>query len=689
MDMADLRIKGILASPIAILSLSVVFLISALLAILHGSMLYRSPEYVTALISITFASGIALFVTLIISGTRPVVVDSLVLVMTLFVYGSALLMLFFNGAAQIPYMISFGVASLSYLSLLSVIPFKRIVGSVSSRLIPVIPILIAAILRIPFLMLPERLSGDIYAYEFLGSSFASGKYPYADIFVPYPPGFSLFLWGISSANLLACLKLIFLLLEICAIVLIVRYLKPLNRGFNVALSYALCPLPIIEIAWQGHMDGFTLFLLVAIFLMRKRPALSGSVSGFALTVRPTIIAALPPLLYSLRKNRRWFWFLVALVISGSVIVLPFLPYLGTVVYESAGYHLSRQFYNSLWFTLQWVTNLQFNIEAIGAALTLALATILNLLYYFRKKWHLKVLKLYGYLIGALLFAWGVVIIAFPFAFAGGIPLSPDWPYYRPSIFYISYGASVMLTAVFLILYCRWEGPIKGSKEIGRMVFYNLFASVFVLTIFYPWYMLWSLPFAFIAFSKKGRILMLAPMLMLAPLTYYSSDFKEFGADAPGVKISPDVFRITSITGRSGGAIPNGSISYEGDMMVLSITGPGNITSEGHVSIPVENQHLLHFRFYSDIDLNQFKALRLSIVLYGHDINGKSIKYILPGFDRDEDYIRAGAIIFVNMHYIPMKDIKTIQLIFENYDKVGHKLTFGEMMVMSDLFEGKR
>jgi hypothetical protein len=224
-------------------------------------------------------------------------------------------------------------------------------------------IIIAAIaFRLMFLFRSPELSDDIYRYLWDGLAILHGNNPYA--FAPsdakhlaaessvllshvnhphlvtiYPPAaqiiFSVgaFLGGISG------IKAVLVALDIAVCAIVLRILSRMEMPPSRVVLYAWHPLPILEIASSGHIDGAGIFfLMLAFMLLILRKAISeslsssngavhavaGAVFSFAVLVKLFPLVFLPAFIFlSGRKGTRPFIF--GAVISGIALVAPFLP----------------------------------------------------------------------------------------------------------------------------------------------------------------------------------------------------------------------------------------------------------------------------------------------------------------------------------------------------------------------------
>lgn len=115
-------------------------------------------------------------------------------------------------------------------------------------------------------------------------------------------------WGI---------KLLLLAAELGTLLLLVSLLRRNGMPEQYVLLYALCPLPILMFALDGHVDalGLPVFLLALLFWIRERKMTSLLLLGISMSVKPVALIILP-LLFFREKG-----------LSGRlrVLFLPFVP----------------------------------------------------------------------------------------------------------------------------------------------------------------------------------------------------------------------------------------------------------------------------------------------------------------------------------------------------------------------------
>jgi len=228
---------------------------------------------------------------------------------------------------------------------------------------PSVILTVALLLRLLFLFSPPQLSDDIYRYLWDGSNLLHGINPYAaapstvtpsselaaihsrinhpQYVTIYPPAAQLlFSLGAALGGSVTGLKILLALLDLGVCGLVIVLLKRLELPAWRAVLYAWNPLPVLEIAGSGHVDGAGLTMLMGAFCLllverksaaanipRRWPfllsgvllAFAGLVKLFPFVLAPVLLLLVPP------ERRMHFWagFLGAL----AALLLLFMPHL--------------------------------------------------------------------------------------------------------------------------------------------------------------------------------------------------------------------------------------------------------------------------------------------------------------------------------------------------------------------------
>ncbi len=228
---------------------------------------------------------------------------------------------------------------------------------------PAVILAVALLLRLMFLFAPPQLSDDIYRYLWDGSVLLRGDNPYAaapaavqpppglaavhgrinhpEYVTIYPPAAQLvFAGGAFLGSGVTGLKGLLVALDLLLCALIMRLLQRLELPAWRTVLYAWNPLPVLEIAGSGHLDGagLTLFLGACCLLLAERQTgrqlplrtwpypLAGVLLAAAGLIKlfPLVLA---PLLFLLTPRSRRPHLLAGLLGGMAALLLPFLPHL--------------------------------------------------------------------------------------------------------------------------------------------------------------------------------------------------------------------------------------------------------------------------------------------------------------------------------------------------------------------------
>lgn len=219
---------------------------------------------------------------------------------------------------------------------------------------------VAVVLRLALLALEPLLSSDIYRYVWDGKVQANGINPYR--YIPadpalahlrdaaiypninrvdyavtiYPPVAQMFFLAATRiGESVTAMKLALLACEAGTVVFILLLLRRLRRPAQRIVAYAWHPLPLWEIANNGHIDALMVTLLMAgiWFAVLRRPTLGGAFVTLAALTKPYAVLALAALW------KPWDW-RIPLVAVG-LVGLCYAPYLsvgwGVLGFLTRGY----------------------------------------------------------------------------------------------------------------------------------------------------------------------------------------------------------------------------------------------------------------------------------------------------------------------------------------------------------------
>ena len=237
---------------------------------------------------------------------------------------------------------------------------------------------IAIVLRLALLSIEPLLSTDIYRYIWDGRVQAAGINPYrffpadpalsalhdqaiyphvdkADYAVTiYPPVAQVFFFLVTRVSeTVTMMKLALLGCEAVTVFVIWSLLKQLGKPVTRIVAYLWLPLPMWEIANNGHIDSLmvALMMLGVWLALQAKPLRGAAVVALAALAKPFALLALPPLW------RAWDWKMPALVIA--VLALCYVPYLsvgtGVLGFLTAGYlhEESLASGNTIWPLAAW------------------------------------------------------------------------------------------------------------------------------------------------------------------------------------------------------------------------------------------------------------------------------------------------------------------------------------------------
>lgn len=237
--------------------------------------------------------------------------------------------------------------------------------------------------RIALLPLEPSMSDDIYRYIWDGKMQAIGLNPYSlaprapfleiwrDAYINplinheylrtlYPPvSQALFYvaYKIHPSGYIG-IKILLLGAELTTLGLLAFWIRRRGWPMGRLLWYAWCPLPILELMLDGHLDGFGPPLLLATLLAAKarRPWATGVVYALGLMVKPLGLFVGPLLLWQFR----WRGFLKLAIASACTIVIVNAPYMEAayLMVQQILHYSQHWYFNGPLFILldQWVVS---------------------------------------------------------------------------------------------------------------------------------------------------------------------------------------------------------------------------------------------------------------------------------------------------------------------------------------------
>ncbi|MGK9475324.1 hypothetical protein [Melioribacter sp. OK-6-Me] len=403
--------------------------------------------------------------------------------------------------------IHYDIIHFNYISLISsllYIPFAIIILKYEiDRKTIYFGLTVAILIRILFINNFPLGSDDIYRYIWDGKVQYNGINPYL-----YPPDasqlshlssemlpdkvnfpdmktiyFPLSQWLFYTAYLISGesvwgLKLLMILFEIITMASTLYLLKLRGLNFSFVLLYALCPLILIHIGIDAHLDGygFTFFALFLFFYLQSAQKnrwckiISLIFLGFALSIKPAFLIALPAIFwYETDVKRKIIYPLIPVAILG----IQFIPYLSTPDLFQALQKFARNWtFNGSIFN---IINAFLEHNQKSRLICLILYAISFAAYYlFMKRRKIEIDLYYTYLL-LLLFS----PVVHPWYIGWLIVLLPVVPRLS-GIFYASLSSTTIITVMNYQLYGYWkEYPLLLVVEYLPVLIFLMHDLIFV------------------------------------------------------------------------------------------------------------------------------------------------------------------------------------------------------------------
>jgi hypothetical protein len=256
----------------------------------------------------------------------------------------------------------------------------------------------AAGMRLVLLFAEPPLSSDIYRYIWDGRVQAAGVNPYAHVpaarelaalrdadiwprinradyaVTIYPPVAQAVFLAVTRGlgESVLAMKLGLLLFEVAGIAALTALLPRLGKPATHVAAYAWHPLPVWEIAGNGHVDAAMLAFLLAGLLVyvRGRTLIAGVLITLGALIKPLAVLALPVLW------RPWDWRLPMCV--AGVLLLAYVPYLSVgwgVFGFLSGYVQEEGLVSGSGIKLLWLMQQATGPLRYGAAAYLAITMV--------------------------------------------------------------------------------------------------------------------------------------------------------------------------------------------------------------------------------------------------------------------------------------------------------------------------
>ncbi len=372
----------------------------------------------------------------------------------------------------------------------------------------------ALAVRCLFIFQPPVLSDDIYRYLWDGSQLLHGNNPYSlppalsivfdgtsrvilkainhpQYYSIYPPAAQLiFAAGMAVTGGTVGLKVMLVGIDMAACAAVVGLLKTLKLPNWRAVLYAWHPLPIVEIAWSGHVDGAAIFfLLAAIALilpkwgktdrretspgffggaMPFRYLCGGAAIAFSILVKLVPVVYLP-LLLSVAVAPAYP--AIGCILTVALLSVPFLPDLAHMFLSLGIYIRNWEFSNGAFRTLRAVTGSgDWSRAVLAALLTTLIASITmafrkratgrdrDTLRYFMKSAY--AIAMVFFLCNPTMHPWYALYVVAFFPFAGGpAGLVLSWAVLLSYHVFIRYSMQGQWVENDLIAAIVWLAPV--------------------------------------------------------------------------------------------------------------------------------------------------------------------------------------------------------------------------------------
>jgi Glycosyltransferase family 87 len=244
----------------------------------------------------------------------------------------------FGSPGLVPLLITSGLATLVVTKIARATPMREGLAIVLG---------LALAMRLSIVFIEPILSTDVYRYVWDGRVQAAGINPYR--FVPadpalsairdvsifpninradfavtiYPPVAQAFFYlATRLGETVTVMRLALIACEIVTIAVVIDLLRRFDKPATMVAAYAWHPLPIWEIANNGHIDALMVALAMAglWLFIRLRPLAAAVAITLGMLVKPYLILMMPAL------RRPWDWRVPLAVIL--TIAICYLPYIG-------------------------------------------------------------------------------------------------------------------------------------------------------------------------------------------------------------------------------------------------------------------------------------------------------------------------------------------------------------------------
>ncbi len=451
-----------------------------------------------------------------------------------------LLLMRLSGSQMYPFFTFYYLWVAGYAILLSAVLFWQWVHGrplASGRVSVVLVIASLILLRLVFVNQTETISLDSYWYLDFGKFMLMGQTPYLDFYFPYPPVFGYFILMVSIvAPSPVSFRILATIADVgVAIVLwrLAELLTDKNWASLIFISYAFLPLSVIESGWNGHFEPLAnLFLLLAIWLMYKnQSSVSGICLGLGIATKFYPVLLFPLMIFRPSTWRERFKFAISTALAFAMPYSPILPRL--LLSRSTSYDIARS------LPTNNPSPLEFAVEKIVAGfnpitLLIGLGIILGIIVsvrssYFNSKSDRRSPYYWTvFLLGITFVLLGLVVALYPF-----FPQA-RFVFWRYPVDVAIVRGVTTISVGLLILWMAikyWSLHQAPPTDVSSLL--SLIAGTILLllplsrSVFYGWYLLWSIPLFLTSRDKKLVLTVLLCLLLLYP-SYTHDNFNTLG-----------------------------------------------------------------------------------------------------------------------------------------------------------------
>lgn len=225
-------------------------------------------------------------------------------------------------------------------------------------------LVLALLIRMPAAVAPPGLSDDVWRYIHDGRAQVAGVDPYRhppsdratapfrgpeherinhpDLVTIYPPGAQVAFAIAAYGGGLAAWKALVIAADLLLVAALLRLGAGRARGALLASLYAWHPLPVLEVAWNAHLEPLALAPLAwCLVLLASRPGIAGALAGLSAAVK---LGALPLIPFLARAAPRRT--LAGAGLAASLLVLPYAAIAGAGIAGSLVTYARRWEFNA-------------------------------------------------------------------------------------------------------------------------------------------------------------------------------------------------------------------------------------------------------------------------------------------------------------------------------------------------------